>query len=947
MGAGESKPLSVAPTVEFTADQFPVYDPANAPFWQTDCKEPMEVLLSKEGVASEKPCTLIDWFRKVRDTKGDKAALAVERPCPAISDGKAPPALPLAQWKTWTYKQYYEECAIAAKAMMALGLEATDGVNIYGFNAPEWFMGQLSGIMAGGIAGGIYPSDTPEQLQFKSRHSGASIAVCETRKQAEVFLKFAAQGDLPKLKGVIVWDAENVFDTTKEGNVTLCHWSKNAEIGKEITDEALEARISAQSAGSVMAYIYTSGTTGNPKAVMITHDNVVFVSNGCMRHSGGFGTSGQERVLSYLPLSHVAGMMIDISCPLSVGANFKGHVTTYFARAYDLKIGSLVERLKCVRPTLFLGVPRVWEKIAEKMKAIGAKTTGLKKSIGAFGKNKGLAHAAECQMGGSGKKPWFHGIADSLVLSKISDNLGLNQVKLALTGAAPITKEILQYFGMLGISINECYGMSESTGATTWSSNDAHIWGSCGWAVPGTEVKCFKIGAEGEALVETPAAKDLFNPTEEEQGELCFRGRHIMAGYMANPDLGEEHVAEIAKKNADAIDKDGWMHSGDKGCIDARGMVRVTGRYKELIITAGGENVAPVPIEDAIKATCDMVSNVMMIGDQRKFNVALVTLKCVGATGEVAGTDQLDGGAKKFDSNIKTVKEACQSKKYTQAIIDAIVAVNKTVPSNACKIQKFSIVPRDFSVENGELTPTLKLKRGVVTNMHVKVVDSMYESKLTYVPYSDEYATAESADEGKMLKKFEIVPDVFKEDPGPVDCIKVAYEGKEFEAGAELTPKQSNQAPTISYPNDKDKFYTLVLTDPDAPARSNPLFREFIHWVVTDIPGDDVSNGTTVVDHLGPAPPHDSGLHRYVFLAFEQEKKGAVDVKEVAELYEGRGGKKVGDIIQKYNLKVKAAQVFQAQWGEECDAYHTAMAWMPPADYQSPTQKKSEAEKKE
>jgi long-chain-fatty-acid--CoA ligase ACSBG len=232
-----------------------------------------------------------------------------------------------------------------------------------------------------------------------------------------------------------------------------------------------------------------------------------------------------------------------------------------------------------------------------------------------------------------------------------------------------------------------------------------------------------------------------------------------MAGYMANPALGEEHVAEIAKKNKEAIDENGWMHSGDKGCIDARGMVRVTGRYKELIITAGGENVAPVPIEENVKALCDMVSNIMMIGDKRKFNVALISLKCVGATGELPGTDQLDGPAAAFDANIKSIKDACRSKRFVDAVMKAIVDTNNNfVPSNACKIQKFSILPIDFSVETGELTPTLKLKRSVATEKYLEVVDRMYESKDAYVPFSEEYAIVADAESAAEEKKEEAAP---------------------------------------------------------------------------------------------------------------------------------------------------------------------------------------------
>lgn len=163
---------------------------------------------------------------------------------------------------------------------------------------------------------------------------------------------------------------------------------------------------------------------------------------------------------------------------------------------------------------------------------------------------------------------------------------------------------------------------------------------------------------EGGSFVDCPRADDIFSPSEESQGEICFRGRHIMLGYMANPDLGEEHVAEIKKKNEEAIDKDGWLHSGDKGCMDARGMVKITGRYKELIVTAGGENIAPVPIEDNVKKLCGAISNIIMIGDKKKFNVAVVTLKAKGAEGEDPGTDELNGAALELCEGVSKIRYA-------------------------------------------------------------------------------------------------------------------------------------------------------------------------------------------------------------------------------------------------------------------------------------------------
>lgn len=213
-----------------------------------------------------------------------------------------------------------------------------------------------------------------------------------------------------------------------------------------------------------------------------------------------------------------------------------------------------------------------------------------------------------------------------------------------------------------------------------------------------------------------------------------------MLGYMANPDLGEEHVREIERKNAEAIDAEGWLHSGDKGCMDERGMVRITGRYKELIISAGGENIAPVPIEDSIKKRCPAVSNVLMIGDKRKFNVAVFTLKAEGAEGEDPGTDQLAGAALDLnkDGQVTTISGAMADETAIAAIQRAIDETNRDqrcCTNNASRIQKWTILPRDFSVKEGELTPTLKTKRAEVQKKYATVIEKMYESKDKYISY--------------------------------------------------------------------------------------------------------------------------------------------------------------------------------------------------------------------
>lgn len=743
MGCSSSTPAVVlpeAPTVGVPKEQYVVYEEKDGPFTVTDGTAEVPTYFAPKGIASKEGTplqTLPNMFQEACTKKGDKIALRVERPAPAVVDGKAPPALPADQWTTWTYKQYYDDCSKFAKAMISVGHKPHQAVNVYGFNSPEWFIAHMGSVLGGGKAAGIYPSDTPEQVCFKAKHSGSAVACVENDKCITPFITF--KDELPDLKAIVCWAYQPTEDKIVRSDGTeikLYKWSDFLELGKDVETKELDKRIENQKPGHCCTLIYTSGTTGNPKAVMISHDNLNFMSAVTMETAPLCKSATAERVISYLPLSHVAGMLMDIITPVVSAAKSPSWVEVSFARPYDLKIGSIGDRLRAVEPTMFLGVPRVWEKIAEKMKAVGASITGLKKKVATWAKAKGLEYARNCQLGGTGAFPGSYARADKMVLSKVKANLGLSQCKYGMTGAAPITTDTLEYFGQLGIQINEVYGMSECAGCTTTSTDEAHVWGSCGWEVPGCEVKVFKIDPEDlNKKTECKQCDDIFNCPEEQQGEICFRGRHIMMGYMANPDLGEDHVKEMQKKNDDAIDKEGWLHSGDKGCVGKNGMVKITGRYKELIIGAGGENIAPVPVEDCAKSLGPCISNIIMIGDKRKFNVCLLTLAAEGATGEFPGNDTLIGAAAKVDPEVKTISAACKNEKFTKYLTDILVKVNKKSPNNAHCIQKFSILPADFSVETEELTPTLKLKRGVVEKKHAAFIDSMYEAKGTYVPY--------------------------------------------------------------------------------------------------------------------------------------------------------------------------------------------------------------------
>jgi len=240
-------------------------------------------------------------------------------------------------------------------------------------------------------------------------------------------------------------------------------------------------------------------------------------------------------------------------------------------------------------------------------------------------------------------------------------------------------------------------------------------------------------------VTEVPRAPSLKTTEEKYMGELCFRGRNIMMGYMACLEMGQAHIAEMTQKNAETIDKNGWLHSGDKGLITVQGMVRITGRYKELIIGDGGENIAPVPIEDSIKGLVPGVCEVMMIGDKRKYNVCVVTLKAVGANGESAGTDELDMGAKLVNPAVKTITAAMKDPVWIETISKAIKDTNansQCCPNKVFHIQKFTILPANFSEEGNELTPTKKLKRSIVEKKYSDVIDKMYTTDGVYIGFN-------------------------------------------------------------------------------------------------------------------------------------------------------------------------------------------------------------------
>ncbi|XP_071539026.1 long-chain-fatty-acid--CoA ligase ACSBG2-like isoform X5 [Panulirus ornatus] len=588
------------------------------------------------------------------------------------------------EWKNITYSEYYNQVWIMAKAFIKLGLQPFHGVCILGFNSPEWFISDLAAIFAGGFAAGIYTTNSPESCEHCAQDCDAQIWVVEDQKQLEKVLKI--RGNLPSLKNIIQYSGKPTVDG-------VISWEEAMALGKQQPDSELDARLRRIAINQCSTLIYTSGTTGLPKGVMLSHDNITWVAHAnCI--NADFH-AGKESVVSFLPLSHVAAQLADIYITMYAGA------TCYFAMPDALK-GSLGNTLKEVRPTRFIGVPRVWEKFHEKMTEVGRKTTGVKRSIATWAKSLGLETSTRKQRQDF-SKPFGYSVANAIVFRKIKAALGFDRCELFLSGAAPIAPDIVRYFHSLDIPLTEVYGMSESSGPHTISMEKAFRFGSCGLTIPGCYTK-------------------LDNPDKEGNGEVCMGGRHVCMGYLGMED-----------KTNESIDDEGWLHSGDVGKLDSDGFLFITGRIKELIITAGGENVAPVLLEDNLKAELSCLSNCMLIGDKRKFLSILLTLKTNMNldTGEPYDTltPACIDWCRSVGSSAKTVQDvlAGPDVNIMRAIQDGIDRANKVAPSNAQRIQKWTILPRDFSMPGGELGPTMKLKRPVVTQKYSETIERFYE----------------------------------------------------------------------------------------------------------------------------------------------------------------------------------------------------------------------------
>jgi len=564
-------------------------------------------------------------------------------------------------WQSLTWSQYRDQVHQAAAGLSALGVGQDEFVAIMAGNRPEHVIADFATVHAGATPVTVYSTLTAPQIRYIADNCGASVAILEDLEFMKRWEEI--RSELPNLRHVVLMSGAENYDTAD----WVLSWEELLAKGRRLLEQDADTvRRSAATVTpeSLATLIYTSGTTGTPKGVMISQRNVVWTLESLRRaadlHMG-------VRMVSYLPLAHIAERL----ATHYLGTYLAGEVW------YCPNLAGVLEYIQEARPTLFVGVPRVYEKFHARLQSRFAEAEGIKKLL--LGKALDLnERRVEAEMEGK-KGPMLAGLLDKIVLSKVREGLGMEEVDLAITAAAPINPDLIKFFLSIGIPLYEVYGMSENTGPATVTLPGSVKVGSVGKALPGVEVE---LG---------------------EDGELMIRGGIVSEGYFKLDDASRE-----------TFDSDGWLHTGDLARVDEDGFVWIVGRKKEIIITAAGKNVAPAYLETLL-GNHRLISKACMIGDQRKYLSMLIALD----------PEEAPAWAEANDLEYTDLESFSRQPAVEAEVERAIAAANETV-SQVEQIKRWVIVPDEWTPESGEITPSLKLKRRVVLDKYSDDIEKMY-----------------------------------------------------------------------------------------------------------------------------------------------------------------------------------------------------------------------------
>jgi long-chain acyl-CoA synthetase len=572
-------------------------------------------------------------------------------------------------WRSMTWRQAGARVQAIAAGLQSLGLGREERVGILSNTRLEWLLCDLGILCAGGATTTVYPSSTPEECAFILADSQTRFAFVEDAAQ---FAKLAKhREEMPLLTKVILIDpAPANTDAGLPGflmTLTELEAAGAAHLARE--PRCVDDAVAAIEGSQLATLIYTSGTTGKPKGVRLTHECWAYEADAI----DAIKLWGRDDVqYLWLPMSHSFGKVL-----------MAGHIASGSVTAVDGRIPKLVENLAVVRPTIMAAVPRIFEKVYNRIIEKSKKGNRIEQKIFELAVHVGRETSKAKQ---AGHEPGLllqaeQRVADKLVFSKIKQTFG-GRVRFFVSGSAPLSREIAEFFHACGILILEGYGLTETSAATFCNRPTKFAFGSVGEPLPGTQVKL-----------------------APEDGEILIKGPGVMQGYHNLPEA-----------TAEALTPDGWLRTGDIGEVDPRGFLRITDRKKDLIKTSGGKYIAPQHIEGKLKATCPYLSQVIVHGDKRNFVTALVTLD-EDATMKWAKGNGLAG---------KSYADVAASPDAKKLLEPFFADVNKSLAKYE-SVKKFEILPADLTVEAGELTPSLKVKRKVVEKKYAKLLDKMYE----------------------------------------------------------------------------------------------------------------------------------------------------------------------------------------------------------------------------
>jgi long-subunit acyl-CoA synthetase (AMP-forming) len=559
-------------------------------------------------------------------------------------------------WRETTWADNAQAVRRVGRALIGLGVPQGGNVAIVGPNRPEWLLAALGAQAAGGAPVGIYTTSTPAQTAYIVGHSEARVAVVHDRAQ---LAKLRAQkASVPALQTIVLMSG------AADGPDVLS-WADFLAAAERTPDSEVDARMRNIASDDVATLIYTSGTTGTPKAVMLTHANLLNAMDLLAKylHLG----DEDEVFLSYLPLSHIAEQLLSVWATCKLGSTI----------AFCEELEQLGDHLREVRPTLFFGVPRVWEKIQAKMVEAGAHTPWLKKKIAAWARGVGLR--ANLARAAGNPVPGGYGLARKLVFSKVRERLGLDRCRLMVSGAAAISRATLEFFLSLDIPIFEVYGMSESTAVMTIDAPGVFRFGSVGRCVPGYELKL------------------------AEDGEILGRGPHVFKGYFKNPEA-----------TAETLDAEGWLHSGDIGELDKDGFLRIIDRKKDLFKTTGASYIAPQYLEGLLKGIPGVGQAAVVGGDDRKYVAALLVLDPESAP-KVAASIGVSG----------TLAQIAEHPAFVAHVQRELDKVNAGLPRFE-SIKRVKLLADEFSIDSGEVTPTMKLRRKGIAAKYAREIEALF-----------------------------------------------------------------------------------------------------------------------------------------------------------------------------------------------------------------------------